>query len=130
MAKDPAEIKKHISILEKKLWDAFAAKHLEVIAELLHNDALFVYPNGQVLTKAMVLDNYHNDNSAFTKLLASEEEISLVGDSAVVTLRLELNGKYFEEEINAQFRYLRVWKLTNSAWQVIAVSGVSLPKDK
>lgn len=111
---------------EKKLLDAFANKDLEVVDELLHENSLFVYPNGQTVTKSMVLENYRNGNSAFTTILASDQIINLIEDTAIVSINLELKGKYFDEIVSSQFRYIRVWKLFNNTWKVIAVCGVAL----
>ncbi len=111
---------------EEKLLAAFANKDLAVISELLHDDAIFVYPNGQALTKTNVLDNYRSGNSAFTTIAATDQLINLIDDTAVVTMILELKGNYFDQVISALFRYIRVWKLIDGNWRVIAVSGVPI----
>ena len=116
----------HVIEYEEKLLAAFAAKDLEVISELLHDNALFVYPNGLIVTKANVLDNYRTGNSAFSTITASDRMINLIDDTAVVTMTLELKGNYYDQQISSQFRYIRVWKLFNGNWRVIAVSGVPL----
>lgn len=121
-----AQFVDQIADLEKKLLSAFANKDLRVIEELLHDASIFTYPNGQVVTKAMVLENYRSGNSAFSIITASDEKITIIGDCAIVSLILELKGNYFEQEISSQFRYLRVWKLTDNNWKVVAVSGVPL----
>ncbi len=111
---------------EKKLLDAFANKDLAAIDELIHNDALFIYPNGQSVTKINVLDNYRSGNSAFSEINVSDQQINLINDNAVVIMTLELKGNYYDQQISALFKYIRVWKLTNGSWRVIAVSGVPI----
>ncbi len=118
--------KEQIIELEKKLLDAFANKDLKVIDELLHDNSLFIYPNGQTLTKTIVLDNYRSGNSSFTTIISTDPIINFIEDAAVVSINLELKGKYFEEIVSSQFRYIRVWKLFNGIWKVIAVCGVPL----
>lgn len=113
---------------EKKLITAFANSDLLIIDELLHNDALFVYPNGHTVTKAMVMDNYRNENSAFTEMIPSDHVINFIDDTAIVSLDLQLKGKYFDEVIDSHFRYIRIWKLCNDKLKVIAVSGVPINK--
>lgn len=122
------ENKGQIIECEKKLLDAFMEKDMKTVDELIHDDALFVYPNGQSVTKAIVLENYRTGNSAFTKAEATDQIINLIGDTAIVSINLELKGKYHEELISANFRYIRVWKLFNNVWRVIAVSGVPINK--
>jgi hypothetical protein len=117
-----------INALEEKLLDAFRKQDLLVIDQLIHDDAQFVYPNGMPVTKAMVLDNYRKGNSAFTTITPSDQHIHFIDDTAVVSLNLELVGKYHEELIRSHFRYIRVWKMCVGEWKVIAVSGVPVVK--
>ena len=121
-------IREQIIDCEQRLLGAFSNKDITLIDELLHNDALFVYPNGQPVTKAMVLDNYRNGNSAFTTITSTDQSINIIGDTAIVTMILELKGKYYEQEISSRFRYIRVWKNCDGAWKAIAVSGVPIPQ--
>jgi hypothetical protein len=130
MSAQQHDSKPQIIALEKKLMGAFVRNDLETIDELIHDDALFVYPNGLTVTKAMVMENYRSGNSAFRTISASDQIINLIDDVAVVSLNLELKGKYFEEVINSRFRYIRVWKLIHEAWKVVAVSGVPIPEAK
>jgi ketosteroid isomerase-like protein len=111
---------------EKKLLAAFSNKDLVVLDELIHDEALFVLPNGQAVTKSTVLDNYREGNMAMTSITSSDQKIHLIDDTAVVSMILALNGSYLEEPISSQFRYIRVWKLFDQTWKVIATSGVAI----
>ncbi len=122
------ENKKQIEECEKKLLDAFGSKDLKTIDKLIHDHALFVYPNGLPVTKEMVMENYRSGNSAFSTIIPSDQIINLFEDTAVVSLNLELKGNYHEQLVSAEFRYIRVWKLFNGNWKVITVSGVPIPK--
>ena len=122
------ESKKHIEECENKLLDAFGNKDLKTMEELIHDDALIIYPNGLSLTKAMVIENYRSGNSAFSTIIPSDQTINLFDGTAIVSLNLELKGNYHEQIVSAEFRYLRVWRLFNGTWKVIAVSGVPIPK--
>ncbi|HXD94076.1 MAG TPA: nuclear transport factor 2 family protein [Bacteroidia bacterium] len=120
------ETKNQIIELEKKLLDAFANKNLVTLDELIHPNAIFILPNGLSVTKTNVLDNYRSGNSAFTNIHAADQLINIIDDTAIVSLNLNMEGKYFDKTISAQFRYLRAWKHTNNKWQVIATSGVPI----
>ena len=119
----------HIIELEKRLLEAFSNKDVNVVDELLHDDAIFVYPNGQMVTKQNVLENYRSGNSAFTTIVATDQVINLIDSAAVVSMNLELRGKYYDQEISAQFKYIRVWKECSGGWKAIAVSGVPIKTD-
>jgi ketosteroid isomerase-like protein len=114
---------------EKTLLDAFGNKDLKTIDEMIHDEALFVYPNGLPVTKQIVMENYRTGNSAFSTITPSDQLIALFGDdTAVVSLNLEMKGHYHQQEVSADFRYIRVWKLFDGHWRVVAVSGVPLAK--
>ncbi|HTA81439.1 MAG TPA: nuclear transport factor 2 family protein [Bacteroidia bacterium] len=111
---------------EKRLLKAFETCSIEVLDELIHESAFFVIPNGVLCTKKMVLDNYRSGQTAMSSITASEQVINILDDTAVVSVVLEMQGKYNDQVISRKFRYLRVWKLFNNNWKVIAVSGVQL----
>ncbi|WP_020603708.1 nuclear transport factor 2 family protein [Spirosoma spitsbergense] len=121
-------IKNYIMECESKLLEAFTKKDLISLDSLIHDSALFILPNGLSVTKSMVLDNYRKGETAMTSIKSKDQKINLIDDTAVVSVNLEMTGKYNEQIISQQFRYIRVWKLCNDNWQVIAVSGVPINK--
>lgn len=127
MTSTQSKSKEQIIEFEKRLLDAFGDKDIAVLNELIHEDALFVLPNGLTVTKPMVIDNYRSGNMAMTAI-SSDQKINLIDDTAIVSINLELNGKYFEQQVSSKFRYIRVWKLFGGAWKVIATSGVPINK--
>jgi ketosteroid isomerase-like protein len=116
------EISRH----EQNLLDAFQKSDLISIETYLHDDALFVYPNGLLLTKSQVLDNYRSGNSAFNTINTSDQEIKIINKTAVVSVVMELDGMYKDQIIKNKFRYIGVWELFADGWKVIATSGVQL----
>jgi hypothetical protein len=114
---------------EKKLLDAFKNKDLTVLQELLHDNLLFILPNGLTETKTGVLNNYRSGDTVMASISASDYVISCIDDTVIVSLNLELKGKYFDHVIEAKFRYIRIWKLFGETWKVIAGSGIQLSND-
>lgn len=125
MKESPMNYQQEIIQHEEQLLNAFGNKDIAALDELIHNDAVFVLPNGLTVTKTAVLDNYRTGNTTMT-VTSSDQKITLLNDTAIVSMNLELKGNYFEEKISSQFRYLRVWKLVRNDWKVIATSGVPL----
>jgi hypothetical protein len=128
MTTNQVDIKNQIIECEGKLLDAFTNKDLITLDTLIHDGALFILPNGITVTKSMVLDNYRKGDTAMTSIKPSDQKINLIENTAVVSVNLEMIGKYNDKIISQQFRYIRVWKLHNDTWQVIAVSGVPINK--
>jgi hypothetical protein len=100
---------------------------LETLDKLLHDNVMFVLPNGEQVNKTQVLDNYRSGNMAMSTITPSEQVIQITDDNAVVALIMKMQGNYFDQIISRKFRYIRVWKRFGTDWKVIAVSGVQLP---
>jgi ketosteroid isomerase-like protein len=111
---------------ENKLLKAFTQHDLIALDELIHESAFFVLPNGLAVTKSMVIENYRSGHTSMTSITPSDQQINMLEDTAVVSVNLEMTGKYNDQIISQQFRYIRVWKLLMERWQVIAVSGVRI----
>lgn len=111
---------------EKMLLKAMKDNDLRVLNELLHDDLLFIIPNGQVITKEMDLDNFRLGNITFHLISTIDQVIKIIDDNAIVTVIQELKGKFLENDFEGRFRYIRVWKLFGKNWKVIAGSGIQL----
>lgn len=119
-------IKDQIVENENRLSKAMLESDITVLDELLHNDLLFNIPNGMTVTKNMDLDNYRSGSMIVSSVLSSDQIIKVINDTAVVAVTLVLNGKYGEQTLDGKYRYLRVWKLFDDSWKVIAGSCVLL----
>ena len=119
-------MKEQIIESEKRLLTAFQNNDTKILEGLLHDNLLFVIPTGQTITKAMDLENMRSGNMKVHSISSSEQQINLIGDNAIVSVLIELKGKYLEHPIDGKFRYIRVWKLIDDTWKVIGGSGVQI----
>jgi hypothetical protein len=121
---------KRIAVCETELLIAFRSKDLEALNGLLHESCLLVLPNGKTVTKDMIVESYRSGDTVMTTISGTDQVIQLIGETAVVSVTIELIGNYFEQVINSKFRYIRVWKLVGQHWQVIAGGGIPLVTNK
>jgi hypothetical protein len=98
----------------------------KVLDELLHDNLIFNIPTGQTITKAMDIGNYQSGILTVSEILAADHIIKSVGDISTVAVTLQLKGKYADQTIDGKYRYLRVWKLFDNSWKVIAGSGFQI----
>jgi len=117
-----AEIEKY----EDRLLKAIRENNVKELEILLHDDLVFLNPMGQVLTKDMDLENYKSGQIAIETLQPSEQRVSLIGDTAVITVKIRLKGKYLEHMLDENFQYLRVWIQQEGGWKVIAGSAARI----
>ncbi|WP_293788643.1 nuclear transport factor 2 family protein [uncultured Pedobacter sp.] len=115
-----------IILQEDSLLKAIKHGDVENLDRLLHEDLLFTLPNGVTITKAMDMENYTSGNMVVNTIMPSEQLINLIGDTAVVSVKIELNAVYHSQAVEGTFRYLRIWKLFDREWKVIAGSCVTL----
>ncbi len=61
-----------------------------------------------------------------SEILATDQIIKSIDNISTVSVTLYLKGKYADQIIDGKFRYLRVWKLFDNSWKVIAGSGFQI----
>lgn len=111
---------------EQQLIDAMKHGNLEILDKLIHEDLLFIIPSGEVITKAMDMKAYRSKNMNITSITASEQTVSVVGDTTIVSVTIEMKGIYLGQPLDGTYKYLRVWRLFDSLWKVIAGSCTPL----
>lgn len=111
---------------ENTLLQAMLAHDVEKLDALLHDDLLFITPDGQTVTKAMDLDAHRKGLMAIERITTVIEQINIIGDNAVVTLVMDTKGKMIDMPIEGKFRYIRVWKKLGDGFKVIGGSCTAL----
>lgn len=111
---------------EDTLLQAMLAHDVEKLDGLLHDDLLFITPDGQTITKAMDLDAHRKGLMVIERISTTIEQINIIGDSAVVTLVMDTKGKMIDTPIEGKFRYIRVWKKWGDGFKVIGGSCTAL----
>jgi ketosteroid isomerase-like protein len=109
-----------IQALEQQLLDAMFASDVPALEALLADELVFITHTGVLANKHTDLDAHRSGLLQLTELSSSEEQIRIYGTTAVVTLRLELEGTFDGEAFAGNFRYTRVWAQTAGRWQVVS----------
>lgn len=111
---------------ETKLHSAIKNSDITALDELLHDDLLFILPSGQVITKEIDLNTYRDGALKVDELLPEIENLKIIGDMAVITLTVKLNGKFNDVPFEGSFRYIRFWKKIGEAIKVVGGSGIAI----
>lgn len=119
-------VKNDIIIVEQALLSAMKNGNIKKLDELIHEDLLFTIPNGQTITKHMDLESYRTGNIRINNISSSDMLIKLIDDNAIVSVNIKMSGKFTDESFDGKFRFLRVWKLINNEWKIIAGSSTPL----
>lgn len=118
--------KEQVLNAESQLVTALANSDLELLEKLLHDDLIFVGPDGQTITKAMDMKFYRSGIMNIETITPQIENLNLLGNNAVVTILVQLKGRMSGESFEGKFRYLRVWESDNGKLKVIAGSCVRI----
>ncbi len=112
--------------IENQLIEAIKTSDVNSLDRVLHDDLLFIAPNGQVVTKEMDLASHRSGQMQVEQLIAHFESTKIIGDNAIVVVVYNTKGKMLGTSIEGQFRYIRVWKKFTDGLKVIAGSCFSI----
>jgi ketosteroid isomerase-like protein len=126
--------KEQVMLHEQRLIEAVKVSDVKTIRNMLHDDLLFLVPSGDIITKQMDLASHEAGNMIVERLDTSDYETHMHGDTAVVSLiidtlgsiKMETQGKSFDQRMEGKFRYLRIWKHLDGRLQVISGSCIPL----
>ena len=111
---------------EQQLREAMLTANMSQLNQLIHDDLLFNIPTGQTITKAADLDAYRQGHMKLTGLTFSDQQVSVTGNTAVVAVTVQMAGTFMNNPLDGRYSFLRVWKQSETGWQVIAGSSSAL----
>lgn len=111
---------------EQLLFEAMRSSDVEVLDRLLHDDLLFMIPNGQAVTKKADLDSHKAGTMTIDEARLVLGETALIDDCAVSTVTMTASGKMLGQPLSGTFRYVRVWKKFDGQLKVIGGSCIQI----
>lgn len=113
-------MKNTIIELEEKLRLAMLNSDLAELDQLLSPNLLFTNHLGVLVSKEDDLKAHASKAFVFKSLDLSESKILIQENSAVVSVKADIQGDYNGQPANGRFRFTRFWSNTLGKWQVIA----------
>ena len=114
-------IKTQIIALEEHLRQAMLASDIKILNELLAPEIIITTHLGELLGKEDDLAAHQSGAFKIQELNPTEEHIQVYPSMAIVSVRMQLSGSYNDLPTNGNFRYTRVWHLTQpNQWQIVA----------
>jgi ketosteroid isomerase-like protein len=115
------EYKHQVEQLEEVWRTAQLDDDVAAMDKLLSDDYVGITMTGQVVTKAQQLDRMRNRTLMLTTITLDDVKVKLIGSTAIVTSRAQVNGTNEGAPIHGTYRYTRVysrlpagmWKITN-----------------
>jgi ketosteroid isomerase-like protein len=105
---------------EERLRLAMLGSLVDELNDLLAPGLIFTNHLGQVIGKQEDVSAHAAGLVKVDRLESSERRIQVIGDAAVVTVRMYLSGSYGGAPAAGDFRFTRVWaRNSGGTWQVI-----------
>ncbi len=106
---------------EERLRLAMLDSDVRVLDELLAPELIFTNHLGQVMGKQDDLAAHQSGKLKIETLTPSERHIQLIGNVAIVTVKVHLIGSYEGDGFNNNLRFTRIWNLfSGGTWQIVA----------
>jgi len=87
--------------------------------KLLSEDYVGISMNGQVVTKMQQLDRMRNRQIVLTKIDLDDVKVKLIGTTAIVTSRAEIEGTNDGISVLGTYRYTRIYsRLPSGEWKI------------
>ncbi len=106
---------------EEQLRLAMLDSDVNTLNKLFAPELVFTNHLGQVLGKEDDLAAHQSGMLKIEVLIPSEQEIKLIGNVAIVTVKMHLIGSYAGVSSNNDFRFTRIWtRSSTGTWQIVA----------
>jgi ketosteroid isomerase-like protein len=115
-------MKSEITHLEYQLIDAIKTSDISFLEKVLHDDLLFIAPDGSIITKAIDLASHNAGEMIVEELIPTIEEINLIDDTAIAVVVYNTKGIMLGNPIEGKFRYIRIWKQFPDGMKIIGGS--------
>jgi len=113
------QFKHQVEQMEQAWRSAELAGDVEAMGRLLSDDFVGINMSGQVVTKTQLLERMRNRRTVMTRLDLDDVHVKLIGPTAIVTSRAEVEGTNEGVAMHGTYRYTRVYsRLASGTWQI------------
>jgi len=100
--------------------EALAKRDVTTLDDIWADDYTFTNPHGDFLTKKQRLENLRSAHTQIESVGSEDQDVRVYGDTAVITGRVTLKGKYSGKEASGLYRSISVWVNQRGRWRLVA----------
>ncbi|KQW51151.1 MULTISPECIES: nuclear transport factor 2 family protein [unclassified Roseateles] len=109
-------------------WDrAILAKDRAAIEANMADDFRQIDSHGNVETKASFVEGLITPDLALDPYTVEEFEVRVYGDTALVSGRTRMTGRYQGQPFNTHYRYIDVYVKRDGVWKIVSVQTSPIP---
>ncbi len=110
-------------------WDrAIVAKDRAAIEANMAEDFRQIDARGNVETKASFVDGLVTPDLVLDPYTVEDFEVRVYGDTALVSGRTRMTGRYQGQAFNTHYRYIDVYVRRKGAWKIVSVQISRIPE--
>ena len=107
--------------IEERLRQAMLNSDVNELDILISPKLIFTSYSGQIVSKQQDLDMHRSGKIKIGSIAPSEQQIQLEEGFSVVSVKMHISGSYDGTEIEADFRFTRVWAISiTGSLQIVA----------
>ena len=112
-------------------WDkAIIRKDEKAIADNMAEDFRQIDPRANLETKKSFVAGILDPKLTIDPYTVEEFEVRLYGDTALLSGRTHMTGKYDGEVFESNYRYIDIYVRRNGAWKIVSVQITRIPPPK
>ena len=106
--------------MEEQLRQAMLASDVGKLNALLAPSIVITNHLGQLVERQADIAAHESGLIKIDALNPSEQKIQILGEVAIVSVRMQIQGNYNGSPANGDFRFTRVWAVVNGGWHIVA----------
>jgi Domain of unknown function (DUF4440) len=107
--------------VEERLRQAMLDSDVQTLDRLIAPELIFTSHLGQLWTKQQDLEAHRSGMIKIEEIAPSEQRIQMVGDIAIVSVRVRIVGIFEGNRSEGDFRFTRFWAQSSTRnWQIVA----------
>ena len=110
-------------------WDqAILAKDRAAIEANMADDFRQIDGRGDVETKASFVDGLVSPDLVLDPYTVEDFEVRLYGDTALLSGRTRMTGRYQGKAFNSHYRYIDIYVRRSGVWKIVSVQISRIPE--
>ncbi len=121
----PTKAEQELISLSKQKWDWMSERKVDALADLFHDDAVFVHMGG-TMSKSRELDVIKSGGIHYKKVDIQDVSVKIIGTTAILLNRIQLVAVVGGNEVTNPFVVTEVYAQQGGAWKLGSLSFTRL----
>lgn len=116
--------------IERQWGDALLRGDADALQKILPDDYTLTGPDGKVYNKAQEIANHRTGDLKFESFATDEIKARIYVGGAVVTGRAVLKGKFKDQDISGEYRFIDVFESRKNTWYPVVSQLTKIVKEQ